>query len=70
MTMHGLFSLDDLDDAALDRLPFGVVRLDPQGRVERFNQTEGIKGHWMKMKAKGGRRTAKQGEGCTLNFER
>jgi hypothetical protein len=32
--------LDDLDDAALDRLPFGVVRLSPSGTVERFNRTE------------------------------
>jgi photoactive yellow protein len=32
--------LDDLDDAALDRLPFGVVCLKPDGTVERFNRTE------------------------------
>jgi hypothetical protein len=32
--------LDDLDDEALDRLPFGVVRLSPTGIVERFNRTE------------------------------
>lgn len=32
--------LDDLDDDALDRLPFGVVRLSPTGVVERFNRTE------------------------------
>jgi hypothetical protein len=32
--------LDDLDDAALDRLPFGVVRLGPDDVVERFNHTE------------------------------
>jgi photoactive yellow protein len=32
--------LDDLDDDALDRLPFGVVRLGPTGMVERYNRTE------------------------------
>ena len=32
--------LDDLDDAALDRLPFGVVRLSPDGTVERFNRAD------------------------------
>ena len=32
--------LDDLDDVALDRLPFGVVRLSPNGVVERYNRTE------------------------------
>lgn len=38
--MNGLFALDDLDDEALDDLPFGVVRLDPAGRIERFNKPE------------------------------
>ena len=32
--------LDDLDDAALDRLPFGVVCLSPDGTVERYNRAE------------------------------
>jgi photoactive yellow protein len=32
--------LDDLDDVALDRLPFGVIRLSPTGRVERINRAE------------------------------
>ncbi|MEO8700109.1 MAG: hypothetical protein ABI867_08700 [Kofleriaceae bacterium] len=32
--------LDDLDDAALDRLPFGVIRLGPTDVVERLNRTE------------------------------
>ncbi len=32
--------LDDLDDAALDRLPFGVVCLDSGGLVQRFNRAE------------------------------
>ncbi len=32
--------LDDLDDAALDRLPFGVVCLSPSGTVERYNRAE------------------------------
>ena len=32
--------LDDLDDAALDKLPFGVVRLSPTNAVERYNRAE------------------------------
>lgn len=32
--------LDDLDDAALDALPFGVVCLSKDGTVERLNKTE------------------------------
>ena len=32
--------LDDLDDAALDTLPFGVVCLSPDGVVERLNRAE------------------------------
>lgn len=32
--------LDDLDDDALDRLPFGVVCLSPEGTVERYNRAE------------------------------
>jgi photoactive yellow protein len=32
--------LDDLDDAALDALPFGVVCLDEDGKVLRMNRTE------------------------------
>lgn len=32
--------LDDLDDHALDQLPFGVVRLGPSGAVERYNRRE------------------------------
>jgi len=32
--------LDELDDQALDTLPFGVVRLGPTGIVERYNRTE------------------------------
>jgi|SRR5688572_4425003 len=31
---------DDLDDHALDQLPFGVVRLGPTGIVERYNRAE------------------------------
>lgn len=38
--MTGTLCLDDLDDAALDRLPFGVIRLGPTGTVERLNRTE------------------------------
>lgn len=32
--------LDDLDDTALDDLPFGVVRLGPTYSVERYNRAE------------------------------
>jgi photoactive yellow protein len=32
--------LDNLDDLALDDLPFGVVALDEGGKVVRFNRTE------------------------------
>ena len=32
--------LDNLDDRALDDLPFGVVALDEGGTVVRFNRTE------------------------------
>jgi photoactive yellow protein len=32
--------LDDLDDRALDALPFGVVALDPRMMVVRMNRTE------------------------------
>lgn len=38
--MDGLDTLDTLDDAALDKLPFGVVLLDPAGKIERYNQPE------------------------------
>jgi photoactive yellow protein len=33
-------TLDDLDDAALDALPFGVVCLDENLQVVRFNRAE------------------------------
>ncbi len=32
--------LDDLDDDALDQLPFGVIRLGPTNLVERYNRAE------------------------------
>lgn len=32
--------LDDLDDRALDQLPFGVIRLGPTNVVERYNRAE------------------------------
>ena len=32
--------LDNLDDHALDQLPFGVIRLSPAGTVERYNLAE------------------------------
>ncbi len=33
-------SFDDLDDDALDELPYGVVCLSPTGLVERYNRAE------------------------------
>ena len=33
-------ALDALDEAALDELPFGVVGLDGEGAVERYNAHE------------------------------
>jgi photoactive yellow protein len=32
--------LDDLDDTALDALPYGVVCLDARGTIVRMNRTE------------------------------
>lgn len=39
-TVYQAMCLDDLDDDALDRLPFGVVCLSPDGTVERLNRVE------------------------------
>lgn len=38
--MNDEVCLDELDDTALDHLPFSVIRLGPTGRVERYNRTE------------------------------
>jgi photoactive yellow protein len=35
-----MLMLDDLDDSALDELPFGVVCLDKRMKVVRMNKTE------------------------------
>ncbi|HUS32757.1 MAG TPA: PAS domain-containing protein [Kofleriaceae bacterium] len=35
-----MLTLDDLDDSALDQLPFGVVCLDEHLKVVRMNKTE------------------------------
>jgi hypothetical protein len=32
--------LDAMDDAALDHLPFGLVRVGPTGLIERYNRAE------------------------------
>lgn len=45
--------LDDLDDSALDALPFGVVRLGPTGRVERYNRTEAERARIQRWRALG-----------------
>ena len=39
-SVYETMCLDDLDDDALDRLPFGVVCLSPAGTIERFNRIE------------------------------
>lgn len=45
--------LDDLDDAALDALPFGVVCLDGSNRVVRMNRTESEKSGIQRWRALG-----------------
>lgn len=32
--------LDDLTEEELDKLPYGMIQLDPSGRVLRYNSTE------------------------------
>ncbi len=51
--MSGLFTLDDLDDDALDHLPFGVVQLDPNGRIVRYNQPEAARSGIQRWRALG-----------------
>ncbi len=51
--MSGLFTLDDLDDDALDHLPFGVVCLDPAGRIVRYNQPEAARSGIQRWRALG-----------------
>jgi len=45
--------LDDLDDAALDALPFGVVCLDEGMKVLRMNRTESEKSGIQRWRAVG-----------------
>ncbi len=45
--------LNDLDDAALDALPFGVVCLDEELRVLRMNRTESEKSGIQRWRAVG-----------------
>jgi photoactive yellow protein len=45
--------LDDLDDAALDALPFGVVCLDDGMKVVRMNRTESEKSGIQRWRAVG-----------------
>jgi photoactive yellow protein len=45
--------LDDLDDAALDALPFGVVCLDEDMKVLRMNRTESEKSGIQRWRALG-----------------
>lgn len=51
--MTGPLSLDDLDDAALDRLPFGVVKLSARGTVERLNRVEAARANIQRWRALG-----------------
>lgn len=45
--------LDELDDAALDALPFGVVCLDEEMKVLRMNRTESEKSGIQRWRAVG-----------------
>lgn len=45
--------LDQLDDGALDALPFGVVRIGPSGVVERYNRTEAARAGVQRWRALG-----------------
>ena len=45
--------LDDLDDGALDELPFGVVRLGPTNIVERYNRAESTRAGVQRWRALG-----------------
>jgi len=45
--------LDELDDSALDALPFGVVCLDEQMKVLRMNRTESEKSGIQRWRAVG-----------------
>jgi photoactive yellow protein len=45
--------LDDLDDATLDQLPFGVIRLGPTGLVERYNRAEAERANIQRWRAIG-----------------
>jgi hypothetical protein len=45
--------LDDLDDTALDNLPFGVVRLGPTNLVERYNRAESERANVQRWRALG-----------------
>ena len=45
--------LDSLDDATLDQLPFGVVRLGPTGIVERYNRSEAERANIQRWRALG-----------------
>lgn len=40
MTRADLSTIDDSSDEELDRLPFGAIRLDRDGRVLSFNRSE------------------------------
>ncbi len=53
MVMDAPSSFDTLDDAALDKLPFGVVRLDPAGKIRRFNQPEATRSGIQRWRALG-----------------
>ncbi|MEL7061888.1 MAG: PAS domain-containing protein [Acidobacteriota bacterium] len=37
---HHMATVDRLDEAQLDDLPFGAIQLDAEGRVVRYNATE------------------------------
>lgn len=45
--------LDLLDDATLDHLPYGVIRLGPTGRIERCNRAELERAHLQRWRVLG-----------------
>src|SRR5690349_20978702 len=48
-----MLMLDDLDDRALDELPFGVVCLNESGTVLRMNRTESVRSGIQRWRALG-----------------
>jgi photoactive yellow protein len=65
-----MFMLDDLDDSALDDLPFGVVCLSESGRVVRMNRTESERSGIQRWRAIGRDFFAEVGPAIARTFQR